>query len=807
MSKRIRFAAALAGTVLSAVGGTLAAGRNPPLTTAELLVDLARDHALLQRGQQTTADVEHVHALLRAAVRLDPTLAHAHAWLYELAVLSGDKAGAATALAGLLNADPTNYNAFALWLAAGARSHQTAEKRSEWLKAVATAPRPPAMQALAYVALAQVAIERMDTEAARQHLERALELEPASPEAAVLAIEMLDDETPPGERLRALLRLVAAQPLRLDAIWQVGLLLDEYGHAEDARTFYDYGLSLRPADAPAAALPGGFWLDAARNRHACGQTDEAIECARQAIAADPAGAAEAGMYLHYLLNRKGRTVDASAVLTQLTQRFAALADPSEWPLNEVAQAAWFYCVLAPDHHRAELLAGAAGRRAPHDPFVQRVVGWSQAFARKTDEARQTLTPLAARDAYATYMLAKLALESGQAEEAHRVLRALDPRPRAGLAADMLARLESTLATSQPASQPTDIEDLTTRPVPVTQPAFRPWPELTDALAEFDSRVLRFKDAPAQFLEARVVLDDLSPAPGEPWWVTFTLTNRGPFPITLGPDALVNPVFVLSFSMEGDRTRSYPALMTVSLDRLRVLYPGQSTRARRTLDVGPLRRASQQTPQQAQRIEIQVLLDGHVDSEGQWHLSPGGQQLRPAVYFNRLPASVGREALAALWSALEGDSEPARARAIAVLAELLGERQRAELTRLSYEPAPVPAERLRAALLGLLGHDSWETRVRTLAALQTVGLDRAMTEAVERCLDHPHWLVRLMAVRVLARQGRAFAERAQSIATQDADELVRALAQSQLARWAVETRQESGRAESGQATVEKGPISD
>jgi HEAT repeat protein len=100
---------------------------------------------------------------------------------------------------------------------------------------------------------------------------------------------------------------------------------------------------------------------------------------------------------------------------------------------------------------------------------------------------------------------------------------------------------------------------------------------------------------------------------------------------------------------------------------------------------------------------------------------------------------------------------------------------------------VPIDRIRAALLELLQSEAWEVRVRTLAALQNVGLDRAMTEAVERCLDHPHWLVRLLAVQVLVRQGRTFADRAASIAQNDADELVRALAAAQLAKWTAEAQ--------------------
>jgi tetratricopeptide (TPR) repeat protein len=781
MPSRLRATVAISGVFWCAVGGALASGRNPPLTTPELLVDLARDYGLAQRGQQTAADVEQVRTLLRAAVRLDPKLADAYAWLYELAVLSGDQADAANALNGLLNADPTNQNAFALWLAAGTRAQHTVEKRAEWLEAVAATARPPAMQALVHVELARVASERMGMDVARQHIRRALELEPASPEAAAVAVGVLEPDTPPDERLRALLRVVATQPLSINAVWQVGLLLNNYGFAQEARAFYEYGYGLRPEGSLPQTLPSGFLLDVARNCLACGQLDEAIEYTRQAAQADPATAAEAGMVLCYLLERKGRVTEEGEVRGQLGRRFAALTDPQDWAVNEVAQAAWFYLVLAPDHHRAAMLAANAAERAPQDLFVQRVLGWSQAYDRKIEEARRTLEPIAGRDPFAAFMLAKLLREGGDEPGAQRVLAALDPRPVAGFAADVLNRFEQPGA----ASQPTSTTLPTSLPAVTTQPTAPRHTELRAVLGEFDQRVLKFKDNPGQFLEARIALDDLSPAPGEPWWATFSLANRGPFPITLGPDAMVNPVFLLSFKMEGDRTRAYPGLMTVSAERVRVLYPGQTAQVCRTLDVGPLRQVSRQTPQQAQRVEIHALLDAERGPDGQWRTSLGGQELRPPAYFNRVPVSTGKEALAALFGATSGDAEPARARAIEVLAELLGERQRAELKRLNYDPAPLAADRVRAVLQSLVDSESWEVCVRTLDALQVVGLDRAMTDAVERRLDHPHWLVRLMAVRVLARQGRGFAERAQSIARNDPDELVRAFAQSQLDKWAAE----------------------
>ncbi|MCK4340442.1 MAG: HEAT repeat domain-containing protein, partial [Phycisphaerae bacterium] len=497
-----------------------------------------------------------------------------------------------------------------------------------------------------------------------------------------------------------------------------------------------------------------------------------------------------------LLERKQASL-GETVQSQLATRFAALREPTQHPVNEIAQAAWFYCTIEHQPERALMLAQAAAERAPADAFVQRVLGWALALNLRHEDAQRRLLPIAGRDASAAYLLAKLLRDAGELAAARRVIESLEPRPVAGPACDLLNELDLSAPTTQPETQPTS--QPTTKPAttavlaPTTRPSTQPilsstippprrqYPELAQVLATFDERVLEFHRDPARFLEARVTIENPSLPVGCPWWAVFTLTNRGPFPITLGPDAMVNPVFLLSFSVEGDRTREYPALMTVNLDHVRVLYPGQSAHVRRTLDVGPLRRVARGSPQHLQRVTLQVLLDVIRDAEGRWRPSPGGQRLRPA-YFNRLPATTGQAGINALFRALTGESAAARVRALEVMAQLVGERQRADWKRLEYRPAPVPAERMKAALLNMLGSESWELRVRTLEGLQVMGLDRQLVDAVEACLEHPHWLVRMMAVRLLARQGAAFAERAGSVARNDPDELVRALAESYLTKW-------------------------
>jgi hypothetical protein len=782
--------------VVAATLAQLASG-GEPLTTAQLLVDLARDYALNQRGKQTPADVQQVRVLLQAAVRLDPKLTEAHAWLCELALLDNDQAEAGRMLGALLEADPAQENAFGRWLAAGLRTQQTSEKRKEWLEAVAAAPRPPVQRAQVCVVQAHLALERLDNAEARRQLMRALTFEPACLDAATLLFQTLDRDAPGAERLRATLRVLQLNPLSEPMAWQAASILDEYGFAEDAGRFFEYASAVHWKANPQESVPASFLLAWAKNLQARGQTDEALERARNAAYADPLVAAEAGMFLYHALERKQRGL-GDTVRADLVKRFAALRDPADYPANEVAQAAWFYATIDRQPDRALMLAKAASQRAPADAFVRRALGWALAANERIPEARETLRSIADHDPYAAYMLAKLLRDGGDAASAREVLAQLEPKPRTGPVADLLRQLEEGASASQPVaeSQPAEVSEssstsqatagpqpvgASSQPTATSQPVSQRYPEVAAALAEFDARVLEFFRQPDKFLAASVTLPERSFAPGDPWWAVFALTNRGPFPITLGPDAAVNPVFLLSFSVEGDQKREYPALLTVGVDQIRVLHPGQTVSVRRTLDIGPLSRVARGSPQQAQRITLRALLDGVVGGDGQWRVAAGGQQL-PTAYFTRLPASAGATAINALFSALAGDPG-AQFKALEIMAQLVGERQRAAAGRLEYRPEPVPSDRMQGALLNLLDSDSWELRARTLNALQLTGLDRRAVGKAEANLAHSHWLVRLMAVRLLARQGAAFRERAETLSHDDADELVRALGDSYVKKWA------------------------
>ncbi len=763
--------------------------RVPSRTTGQWLLDLARDQGLRARTAPTEADLLYIETLLRAAIRVQPDLFEAHYLRFELAELRGDHEIARQELERLFLLDPGHDGVAARHMRMGLAGQQTTERRERFLLGIIGDTAQSAhTKALACVHLADIAARRFESERVEEWLSRATELEPDSPDAAMSRFESLAETATPEQRAATALALLRLNPLHVEAAWEVGLVCDRAGLVDAAGEFFTYALEVFRAGNPRAQVPSGNLLDLAHNLIARGLIEDATGAIQQAVAADPERV-EAALLLHWLFTKQNRVEAASALRETLSTRFAKLHDPTRWPINEVAQAAWYYCHLDPQPHRALALAEAAATRAPRDPFVQRVLGWAQAANLDAPAALTTLEPLSGDDPYAAYQVVKLLRAAGEESRAEAVLREYDGRRIIGPALDLLNELRFGATTTMPTTAPTTLPttQATTAPspspeeVPTTAPASPSAAALNKLLARFDRNVLEFHRNPSRFLQAAVRIDPPSLRPGEPWWVEIALKNRATFPITLGPDWAVNPVFVLSFKVEGDRQREYPDLLTVTLERKAVLKPGESMRLRQTIDIGPLRRIARYTPQQLQNFTVSAMLAPIRTPDGRWQPDVGGQVLKPA-YFNRRPQPTSVDALNAIFGALSDTDNPSRFRAVAVVAELLGERQRAARGKLNYTPERIPFARMRRMLIGALQSESWELRARSLDALHVMGLDAQLLHVAEENLSHEHWLVRLMAMRLLARQGAGFSNGAAKLVADDEDELVRDLARSYLARW-------------------------
>ncbi|MCG3125655.1 MAG: hypothetical protein CHACPFDD_00480 [Phycisphaerae bacterium] len=721
------------------------------LPTSRWLVDVARDEALARRADPPMAsDVRQLAALLKAAGRIDPMLPDPPRWLYELYSVAGDVTQAEAALREFVRLDTDNLAALQNWLALGdVGAANLEDRRSTLLKLLEADPKPVVPIAAAIHAhAAQIDFQRLDRDRARMQLDRALALDAHQPLALMLRLDSLEPGARPVPRLKAALDVLRVNPLHVEAAWRAAEVLDAAGLSEHASRFFQHAVDVHRRSTGDGDVPPDALLTLALS---CVRRDDlagAIEHVQRAIAAEPEHF-DARMFLHWLLEKAGRGEDALALRRKMAEGLSRVAEGD--PAERVAQAAWFYCTIDVQPERALRLAQAAAKALPAEPFAIRTLGWALALNRRYEQAQQTLLRVSAVDPFAAYQLARLMLDGDNESGARKLLETLQNPPTAGPAFDLLASLGITLpAASTKARQA----------------------ELLEVLDDFDRSTLEYLADPARFVSAELSVENSAPGSAEPWWIVLKLSNRSSTPLALGPGGALDPVLMLSFKMSGDRDRVMDNLLTIRFERESLLNPGQTITFRQTIDLGPLRRASRASPQQLQRVTMDALLDPQRAADGSWGPSAGGQRLG-AVYFNRLPAKVDPDTVRDLIKSAADGELLERLAAIETCAQLLGERQRRDTGRLSYEPEYVPAARLAAALLAALEADDWQVRTRALEAATLIGFDRQMLAAVKHNLKHEHWLVRLMAARLLGeREGAPFAATAEALARDDPDELVR-----------------------------------
>lgn len=489
-----------------------------------------------------------------------------------------------------------------------------------------------------------------------------------------------------------------------------------------------------------------------------GRTDEALPRLKSLADEDPFAAAK---YAE-LLRAAGRGDEADALLAGL--HGVPLVGPAAEALRRAG-----YRIATPEQPSAALLA-APQPAPPPEPAAQLA-------AQPASEPARLLEPTSA---------------PGSAPDSTRdSARGSAPATAPSESPDLPPA--ATLPASTQPSALGDVEaaflrDAAPREPVATAPAaqehfdpLKQYPEVAELVRSFDMRLFEFDRDPKRLVQVSLAFDRGALVAAEPWRATITLKNDSAFPITLGPDGLINPLALLSFKTEGNRSLELPNLMQVALDRWRWLGPGAKVSVQQTLDVGPLARISDRTPQESLRVVVSGILDPVMTEKGVWLPGPCGQTIEP-VAIVRLPVDTSGPALHALFSAISGGSDSERVAALETLCLLLAESQQAKLGRLNYTPQAIPEERIAQVIRSMLLSDSWELRVRVMAALQGAGIDAPTAELVKRNLTHGHWLVRMMAFRLLARQGKEFLGAAEAFVRTEPDPIVRRFAASVVSRW-------------------------
>lgn len=336
----------------------------------------------------------------------------------------------------------------------------------------------------------------------------------------------------------------------------------------------------------------------------------------------------------------------------------------------------------------------------------------------------------------------------------------------------------TLATGQAsaAGAPAPDEPAATRPAPGAQPAPA---EAAAMLRDFPQAVLDYPFNPSKYLSLTWQVPRAELPPGEPWRCTVRLTNLGTFPITFGAERMLLPELLCSISTRGDQERTSGPTVRLSLHRRLRLAPGESIEIATTLDVGPIRASMIGTPQVSQQVDVAGVLSPVrlelLDGREAWVPAIGGM-VAPALRFRRTAFSATPERVQALLNGVQSPRVEERIAGLELLAMLLAERQHLDAGRLRYHAQPIDAALVENAILARTGDTDWQVRARLTECMRWFLLDAPATQAATRLLSDDHWLVRGLALRMLADQHREkFLPVLRRVAESDADEWVRTMA--------------------------------
>lgn len=252
------------------------------------------------------------------------------------------------------------------------------------------------------------------------------------------------------------------------------------------------------------------------------------------------------------------------------------------------------------------IAALASLLGENDPIVVRFQGWKLLSAGKTDEARLKLEAVQDRDGFARLGLIAADLAKGETDSAREKLtRAIRLRPSgmvAAYAAVAARRLDMEI-------EQTEEEKAITKAIAPTR-AF-----VSDVLDNTRGLYL----LTGQPEQASVGL-------GEPLVATVTLLNNGRVPITIGPGALVEPLFMIDVYVKGLRTQPFPGASYGKWTGAVRLLPQQKISQKVRLDRGQLYYYLQQYASPLFPMTANVTTNPRAEETG-YRPGAGGQQAR------------------------------------------------------------------------------------------------------------------------------------------------------------------------------------
>ncbi len=745
------------------------ADTTPSPSPAKWLVDQARDYGHGLRNQPTLPDLNIVLTLMKAAARLDPNASEPYQWQTELFENLDRSQDVTTALGEYARRAPDDQNAALRWIGLRVADMQTIEDRRRFIEQqLQQAADRVFIAADAHRRLAEIAFTRADQAGAQKQIDEAMKLTPWDPATIRMAHEMSGaDPNDPLPRVRVALRLVAANPMQINLVWQLATLLDDLAMHREAQFWYAYALEVHKAANPGKDPPVEFLFELARSQAGAGEAELAIKTCVDAARINPRYL-RARLLMIHLLRKVGRSEAALEQIRTIADNYAKSGEQvlQGRDIRSASEMAWFYAMYAAEPDRAMKFAQVATSAPSPSPDALRSLGFAHLLTKNLEEAERVLKPLSSTDQMAAVGLAKVYIAAKKPTQAIPVLLTAARLRPSGIAYDEIARLLRENGASLP--PPSDRS------------------EVRKLLADFDRAPLEYYRQPAKSLRLALSFTQTRIAPGDPWFVRFELTNTGTFPITFGDEMMVSPTLLLSLAASGDRDRQFPHYMLVHLDRLPALQPGKSIRMIQSVDIGPVRRALGQTVHVSQEIALGGLLDPVQSPEGQWTHRLGGLVAVP-VKATRLAVGATPQYVAELQSALTSQKSDEVLRSATLLTALLAEQDALRDGSLAYKDkvSPIDETAVFRALFEAIARQDKEpaARAQIIESFRRIRWRDTLTKPLAPYLSDSHWLVRLMTAWLFAhKQGPGFATVARHLSTTDPEPLVRDLLAAYKEKW-------------------------
>lgn len=607
----------------------------------------------------------------------------------------------------------------------------------------------PVIQAEILVELGILALEKGDTDTARDNFGNAfslskynfsalalwLELPPAIPQSLPDAsAQQIEQQQQQSEMVRLLhtalqwrTRLLT-NPYDLQAVLELIGVLENNGGDRLTQQYYNHALRLIGLMPRQPGLEEELRLKQLVGAYKSGQYHLCLKIAAEALKKQPDDLLLNGIRA-LALKEIGMSEEAKEVLSRATDKAVREIGVSGRDLQ--TELAWFFCFIEPDPARSLEYARQAYQDRKDDTGASNTLAYACVLNSHWTRAEELLKKTDSNDPVAALAWSKLYLARDDKKSALQSLQAVNIN-RAGILATAIERELQQIELKIDTELKPDAEQTTAQPTADTvEPASQAldYIELT-LKSEFEGSDLLLPEKPQDYIQCRLRLKNDVFGYDDPLSAKIYLTNISNTTLVLGPKSFLDPHILIAAEVTPGKRRAAARSDSSNLiplahrymNRNMILLPGESGSVTETLNIGPLREILRKHPQQSFRISFHVFLDPIVNEKGDIvgripEIQPEPVTVTRRAYIPTL------ERLKAQQNFLREGTPSQRIRATLLLAGLLLE---AELAKkegaLAYRPRRLNTRAIRDMIIDNLDHADYRVQAWSAYALGGLELD-------------------------------------------------------------------------------------